>query len=168
MIKMLKASPEDARILAETRRTVWEETYRGIYPDAMLDGYDVAHYTERDRQRLEDPNHVYYLFMDGQTCVGYFSFGPYNYGTYKNFALCLNNLYILNSHKGIGLGQQAFHVIRQYCRDCEIDRFFCGCNANNLPAVTFYRHMGGIQGDEVPLDVPPQDQIIHFEFYLGE
>lgn len=168
VINMIKASPKDARTLADTRRIVWEETYRGIYLDSILDGYDVEYYTARDRQRMEDPNHVYYLFMDGKNCVGYFSFGPYNYGTYKDFALCLNNLYILKSHKGRGLGRQAFQVIRQYCRDRKIHRFFCGCNANNLPAVAFYRHMGGIQGDEVPVDVPPQDQIIHFEFYLGE
>ena len=168
MIEMVKASPSDARVLAQTRRMVWEETYRGIYSDAMLDDYDVDFYTVRDQKRMEDPKQVYYLFMDGKTCVGYFSFGPYHYGTYKDFSLCLNNLYIVKTHQGRGLGNRAFDVIRQYCRDRGIRRFFCGCNANNLPAVEFYRHMGGIAGDEARTDVPKQDQIIHFEFYLGE
>lgn len=168
MIELRKASPEDARLLAQTRRIVWEETYRGIYDDSALDQYDVDEYTARDRKRMEDPAHVYYLFMDGQNCAGYFSFGPYNYGKYKDFDLCLNNLYILRSHKGMGLGRRAFETVTDYCRRNQIGRFFCGCNANNLPAVSFYRHMGGVAGDEPVRDVPKQDQIIHFEFYLGE
>ena len=36
------------------------------------------------------------------------------------------------------------------------------------PAIAFYRHMGGIQGDDFPQDVPKEDQIIHFEFYIGD
>ena len=168
MIELKKASEEDARLLALTRRIVWEETYRGIYPDEMLDGYDVESYTTRDAARMADPRHHYCLFLDGAECVGYFSFGPYNFGTYKDFELCLNNLYIRREYKGRGLGRQAFHLVREYCREREICKFFCGCNVNNAPAMAFYRHMGGIQGDEPLPDVPKNDQIIHFEFYLGE
>ena len=166
MIKLKKASPEDAWIIAGTRKTVWEETYRGIYPDTMIDDYDLAYYERRDRQRMEEPNQHYYLYMNGAICVGYFSFGPYHYGQYKDFSVCLNNLYILEGYKGLGLGKQAFRVLREYCQVRGNDKFFCGCNANNSPAIGFYRHMGGIAGDEARTDVPTQDQIIHFEFFL--
>ena len=164
---MVKASPEDAVTLAKARQTVWNETYRGIYPDEMIDGYDTDRYALRDRERIEDPAHHYYLFMKGSDCVGYFSFGPYNYGTYKDFTLCLNNLYICDGCKGLGLGKLAFFVIREFCAEQGIDKFFCGCNANNQPAVGFYRHMGGIQGDEADQNLSKADQIIHFEFHLG-
>lgn len=168
MITLRKASPADARLLAETRHTVWCETYRGIYPDEMLDGYDVDSYTARDAGRMAAPRHHYYLFLDGAECVGYFSFGPYNFGTYKDFDLCLNNLYIRKEYKGRGLGKQAFSLIREHCREQGIRKFFCGCNANNGPAIAFYKHIGGVQGDEPRMDVPKQDQIIHFEFHIGE
>lgn len=158
----------DAHLLAVTRRIVWEETYRGIYPDEMLDDYDAAFYTERDARRISDPRHSYYLFMDGESCIGYFSFGPYNFGTYKDFALCLNNLYIRNGYKGLGLGKQAFVVIREYCAEQGIEKFFCGCNAHNHPAIGFYRHMGGIQGDEPQFTENKSDDIIHFEFHIGD
>ncbi len=167
MIELIKASLSDACIIAHTRKIVWEQTYRGIYPDGMIDGYDLDYYTRRDRQRMEAPNQHYYLYMDGKICVGYFSFGPYHYGQYKDFAVCLNNLYILEEYKGLGLGKRAFWVIREYCQTQGIDKFFCGCNANNLPAMEFYRHMGGIQGDEADLTLPKADQIIHFEFHIG-
>lgn len=167
MVKLRKAAPEDAYLLAWTRHIVWQETYRGIYPDKMLDEYDVSAYARRDRERIENPEHHYYLFLDGEDCIGYFSFGPYNFGSYKDFELCLNNLYIRNGYKGMGLGRQAFGVIRQYCREQGIPKFFCGCNAHNAPAIAFYRHMGGIQGDNPEAHENKSDDIIHFEFYLG-
>lgn len=168
MIELKKASPADARLLARTRRIVWEETYRGIYPDEMLDGYDVEYYTQRDAGRMADPSHHYYLFLDGDICAGYFSFGPYNFGTYKDFGLCLNNLYIRKEYKGHGLGKRAFGIVREFCTGQGIGKFFCGCNAHNHPAVGFYTHMGGLQGDETVLHESKADDIIHFEFYLGD
>ena len=168
MIELRKAAPEDAALLAMTRRIVWLETYRGIYPDEMLDEYDMAYYTRRDRRRIEDPNHHYFLFFNGEECAGYFSYGPYNYGTYKDFELCLNDLYIRREYKGMGLGKAAFTNILAFCREAGISRFFCGCNANNRPAIAFYCHMGGVQGDEPFADVPKHDQIIHFEFHIGD
>lgn len=167
-VTVRKASPEDAQLLAQTRHIVWQQTYRGIYPNSKLDGYDLEAYTRSDREKLADEKNHYYLFMDGPDCVGYFSFGPYHYGVYKNFSLCVNHLYILDGYKRQGLGRFAFDLIRQHCYENGIDKFFCGCNANNLPAVAFYRHIGGIQGDEVDRTLPKEDQIIHFEFYLGE
>lgn len=168
MIELRKATASDALLLANTRRIVWEETYRGIYPDTMLDSYDLEVYAQWDRLRMENPAHHYYLFLDGEECAGYFSFGPYNYGSYKDFTLCLNNLYIRTGYKGRGLGKRAFACIRAYCREQGINKFFCGCNANNIPAVNFYKHMGGIQGDAPRIDVPKEDQILHFEFHIGE
>ena len=168
VIELVQAGPEWAELLAVTRKLVWLETYRGIYPDDMLDHYDVSLYADRDRKRMSDPAQRYYFFMDGSTCAGYFSFGPGHYGTYKDFALCLNNLYIRREYQGLGLGRRTFHVIRNYCREQGIPKFYCGCNVHNTPAVNFYRHMGGIQGDETVFHDCKAEDIIHFEFYTGE
>ncbi len=168
MIKLVKATVSDAETLAKVRQLVWKQTYRGIYPDEKLDRYDLALYTDHDREKLADVANHYYLFLNGNTCVGYFSFGPYHYGKYKDFALCINHLYLLEGYKGLGLGRKAFDLIMDHCRKQGIDKFFCGCNANNLPAIGFYRHMGGIPGDQANWSLPKEDQIIHFEFYLGE
>ena len=168
MIEIVKASAADASVIAATRKIVWDQTYRGIYPDESIDGYDLAFYTDRDRRRMEEPDQYYYLFVDENRCVGYFSYGPYHYGQYKDFRICLNNLYILEGYKGQGLGKKAFSILREYCRNLGIDKFFCGCNANNHPAIGFYCHMGGIAVDEADLTLPKADQIIHFEFHMGE
>lgn len=47
-----RASVTDAELLAETRRSAWDATYRGIYPDAWIDEYDLAEQTQRERARL--------------------------------------------------------------------------------------------------------------------
>ena len=167
-VRICKATPADAHLIAQTRKVVWTQTYRGIYPDQKLDEYDLSFYEQRDHAHISDDAQHYYLFLDEEQCVGYFSYGPSHYGPYKDFDLCLNHLYIVKENQGKGFGKRAFAQIIEYCRSHQIHKFFCGCNANNLPAVSFYRHMGGVQGDAPGEGLPKEDQIIHFEFYLGE
>ncbi len=164
MIELRRAAAIDARLLAQTRQIVWKETYRGIYPDAMMDDYDLECYTNRDAGRIADSNHHFYLFMEGAECVGYFSYGPCNFGPYKDFDLCLNNLYVRREFKGRGLGKLAFAHIRAYCWEQGIPKFFCGCNYHNTSAMGFYAYMGGVLGDEVSFHESKADDIVHYEF----
>lgn len=167
-ILLHKAVPEDALLITETRRLVWNQTYRGIYPDHKLDQYDYEYHLNRDSELLCNPHHHYYLFMDGDHCVGYFSFGPYNYGAYKDFSLCLNSLYVLDGYKGRGLGKLAFARLRDYAKQQGIGRFFCGCNAHNVAAQGFYRYMGGVPGQICTGHADKSEDVIHFEFYTGD
>lgn len=167
-VTIRKASQADAPILTNTRLAVWEQTYRGIYPDSMIDKYDYDAHLNRDKQLLSSREQHYYLFMDGRKCVGYFSFGPYNYGKYKDFDLCLNSLYLCQEYKGHGLGKKAFSMIRNHAQQHGITKFFCGCNTHNYSAQGFYRHMGGIVGAVSCGHDNKADDIMHFEFYLGE
>ena len=145
-VEFRRARAEDARLLAETRRRAWDTTYRGIYPDAMIDEYDLEAHTARDAARIADPANAVFLAMDGAECVGYFTYGPYTYGRYKDFALCLNSLYFLPGYRRMGLGRRAFAQLTEFCRERGIQKFFCGCNCHNLPAQAFYRAMGGVVG----------------------
>ncbi len=166
MIECRKAVPGDAFLLAATRCAVWRETYRGIYADEQLDHYDLEAQAQRDARQLADSRHHCYLFMDGLQCAGYFSYGPSNFGPYKDFALCLNQLYIRNGYKGQGLGRSAFQHLRAYCAQQGIGAFFCGCNIHNTPAVGFYRHMDGVEGDLPSPHPDPADDIISFDSNL--
>ena len=168
MIEFRKANPGDAVLLATLRQRVWEETYRGIYPDEKIDGYDIAAYAGRDASRMEDSAQRYYLAFDGETCVGYFSYGPYNYGTYKDFDLCLNSLYFLKSHQRRGLGYRVLDQIQKYAREQGMDKFFCGCSIHNGPARAFYEKMGGLLAGECGGHENKAEGLCYYEFYLGE
>ncbi len=163
-----KARPGDASIIVRTRSLIWKETYRDIYPDEMLENYDLTASEARFAARIADSAHQIWLYFSGVECIGYFAIGPSNFGPYKDFDLCLNNLYLRKEYKGRGLGRRAYAIIADECARRGVDRFFCGCNYHNTPAMAFYAHMGGVQGDEVVFHESKADDIIHFEFNIGE
>ncbi len=167
-IEFRLAAVDDAPILAETRQKVWDATYRGIYPDEMIDQYDFEARTERDRKRIADPEQLVYLVMDGKNCVGYLCLGPWTYGTYKDFDFCLNALYFLPAYQGRGLGRKAFEITEAECRRRGFDKFFCGCSAHNFKARAFYGHMGGHLGAARLGHRNRAEDLVYFEFYLGE
>ena len=157
----------DAPILTETRRKAWDTTYRGIYPDEMIDDYDYDLRLERDRQRIVDPEQLVYLVFDGESCVGFLCIGPSTHIAYKDFRFCLNALYFLPSYQKQGLGRKAFALTEAECRRRGYDKFFCGCNAHNLNARAFYEHMGGVLGAQsVGHENHAEDQV-YYEFSLN-
>ncbi len=163
-----KAIAADAQTIVRVRSIIWKETYQGIYSDDILENYDLASSEARFAARIADPAHNIYLYFDGEDCIGYFATGPSNFGSYKDFDLCLNNLYICKEYKGKGLGRRAFTVIAEDCKTRGIDKFFCGCNYHNTPAMAFYAHMGGKMGDTPQFHDNKADDIVHFEFNIGE
>ena len=162
-----KANISDAPILANTRRKVWDATYRGIYPDAMIDDYEYEAHLARDEKRITDPKNTVWLAMDGETCVGYLYVGPCGYGRYKDFDFCLNSLYFLPPYQGRGLGRTAFALAAAECRRRGYDKFFCGCNAHNHRARGFYEHMGGVLGRENTGHENKAEDQVYYEFDLA-
>ena len=120
-----KAEPTDAPLLAATRQKVWAATYRGIYPDEMIDQYDLERYTAKDRERLQDPKRETYLLLDGEACVGYFSYGANARGKF-----CLYSIYLLRQ-------------VASACREGGAASFYCDCQPQNVRARRFYEAMGG-------------------------
>ena len=162
-----RAGPADAPLLTTARRKVWDATYRGIYPDEMIDDYAFASHLARDEKRIADPRNTVWLAMDGEDCVGYFYVGPCGYGQYKDFDFCLNSLYFLPTYQGIGLGRTAFEMTVSECRRRGFDRFFCGCSAHNHKARGFYEHMGGVLGAQRLGHENRSEDLVYYEFFLG-
>ena len=42
MIDFVPAQPEDAARIGRLRQRCWAATYRGVYPDEMIDQFDYA------------------------------------------------------------------------------------------------------------------------------
>lgn len=167
-ITVRRAGVSDAALLAQTRKKAWAATYRGIYPDEWIDHYDEAAHTAKELARLQRPGNEVWLVMDNDICAGYFSYGAPNYGAYRDFAFCLNALYLLPGYQRKGLGRRIFKQVRAAADACGQSRFFCCCNAHNLPAQAFYRAMGGRLGRcDTGHENHAEDQL-YFEFYTGE
>ena len=136
-IRFTEAGEAEAEIITRLRKTMWEHTYRGIYPDAAIDQYDSAFHLERDLGRARDPSYRIFLVRDGEEPVGYFSLQ-------HKVRVHLQSLYLLPDYQRLGIGKAAMELVRDYCREQKLSSFTCNCNAHNQNARAFYAHLGGL------------------------
>jgi GNAT superfamily N-acetyltransferase len=167
MVEFRIARVSDASTLAAARQKVWDATYRGIYPDEMIDRYDLALFTARDEKRIANPENKVWLVMDGADCVGYLVAGPCGFGKYKDFDFCLNSLYLLPPYQKLGLGRRAFELTVAECRRRGFNKFFCSCSPHNENAMGFYEHMGGVIGAQSLGHANKAEDVVYFEFLLN-
>lgn len=144
MIEFRRAHPGDGYLIAEARKICWAATYRGIYDDEMIDGYDFEFHRQKDEKRLGNPDYHYYLVMDGAKVAGYFGYGRVPEGTWRDFCFRIHNLYLKPEYQGRGLGRKIFEHIREACLDMGYTRLYHECNQHNLNAQSFYIRMGGV------------------------
>ena len=134
---------EEVPTLVRLRLATREETYRGIYPDEWIDGFDIAASEERFRRMASDPEqNVLFIERDGET-AGYLCYGREQEATMPKDSICINMLYLLSAFQRRGIGALALEQVRAYCRSIGRKRFYNGCNLHNENAVRFYQKMGG-------------------------
>ena len=135
-IEFVFAKPEDARFLSEMRRKVWLSTYRGIYPDKLLDEFDFEFHDKKNLSMIElDDFSVYFILSDGKT-AGYLIL------QHKN-PLYVQSLYLLEDFRGKGIGRKVFEFIRKTAKENRTEKIYLGCYPENTKALGFYEKMGG-------------------------
>lgn len=144
--RFVGAAVADAPIITALRQRVWASTYRGIFPDGMIDDFDHAWHGERDRQRIESSEYRVWLITVAGEAAGYLI-------VRRGEPVLLQSLYLLPEQQGQGLGRAAFALVRECCREEGAERFICHCHPDNAPAMAFYAAMGGVvirreEGDE--------------------
>lgn len=142
-IVFVKAQLKDAEIIVQTRREAWNTTYRGIYPDEVIDNFDYDWHNEMERRRLSNPSFHCWMVMDGAQCVGYFSCGTVREGAWRDFSFRLHSLYLLPDYRGCGLGGRIFRFVKAFCQGAGYDKMYLDCHPDNKHAMEFYKHMGG-------------------------
>ena len=147
MIDFKQATATEALTVAKARHASWASTYRGIYPDEMIDDFDYRWHVQKECARLMNPNYFCYLVMDGDRCVGYFSFGTVCPGTWKDFSFRLHSLYLHPEYQGRGIGRRIFAFVQEECVKRGFDKLFLNCHPDNYTGIGFYKHMGGIVTD---------------------
>ena len=135
-VQFVKARESDVATIIGLRQRIWSTTYRGIYPDSMIDDFDYEWHTEKELQRIRHPNYSVYLICRDNLYIGYLTIR-------KTEVVTLQSLYILSEHQHQGIGKIAFDFIKQYCNNCGVDSFACHCVPENWGARHFYEKMGG-------------------------
>ncbi len=135
-VEFQPAQVEDAAAIAELRKKIWETTYRGIYPDDMIDQFDAAWHTKKDAQRIQDPHYAVYLIQYGGRSIGYI--------TLRNSDPAhVLSLYMEHEFQNHGIGSKAFGFIKNHFRALGAERFTCQCQPDNTNAMGFYQRNGG-------------------------
>lgn len=142
-IQIRKAVPLDCRALSVLKRAVWETTYRGIYPDEMLDQYDSHKHEEKFRAILANPDISLYTARDAEQLIGYMSCGA-PFRPFQDYQFEISLLYVKKEYQGHGIGKRLLQTGISELRGRGATEFFISCNKYNTPAQQFYRKMGGI------------------------
>ncbi len=164
MIEFRKAAVSDAPLLAFTRQKAWAATYRGIYPDEMIDDFDFSWHIAREERNLRNPDILTYLIMDGENCGGYFTYFIKDKPIWRDYQARLFSLYLLPPLQGRGLGRRVLEFVKQDCRRHGLTKLYLSCAPQNTSAMDFYRYMGGKIVAEDTGHAAAEEDTVEFEF----
>ena len=136
-ISFVPVKPEEAHLLSEFRKKVWETTYRGIYPDKIIDEFDFEFHDSRNLAWINSKDFLVYFITANGEKAGYLIL------RHKN-PLYVQSLYLLSEFRRKGIGKKTFDHIREHCRKDKIKKFYLGCHPENKNALAFYEKMGGM------------------------
>ena len=116
--------------------TAWEETYRGLMPDSILEGRSMEKWIERAK---ENPDNKY-VALAGRNVIGALGFLPASrdFVTDKNSGEIVA-LYVLKDFQKQGVGKSLLKAGLQDIKRRNVTLFVLKGNEN---AVGFYRKMG--------------------------
>ena len=161
-IDFVPAKTSDAAAISALRHRIWDTTYRGIYPDAVIDDFNYAWHQQRDLKKISDPSFTVYLIKCSDENIGYFIF------QLAGSVVWLHSLYVLQEYQNKGIGKLAFSILMDYCKEKEISRFACNCSPHNENAMRFYQRMGGVVIRTDTGHESKQEDGVIFEFDLTE
>ena len=158
-VRFVPATENDAMAIIELRRIIWGTTYRGIYPDSMIDEFDYAWHHEKELQRIRHPRYAVYLISKNGCNIGYLTLR-------KTEIITLQSLYVMEDYQHQGIGKYAFDFVIKYCKENNAHSFICHCVPGNWNARRFYERMGGkIIGEDMENEEHWMNSVIYqFDF----
>ena len=123
------AGPDDAAAIAAAHCLAWRETYRGMLPDAMVDGLGP-----------HAPDQVFIAEDSAGTALGFASGKPSDEAADPDAGL-LDTLYLVKAGQGLGLGRRLLYTVADMLDTAGYSRMLVVVHAEN-PAARFYAAMG--------------------------
>jgi len=134
----------DAAAIARVRVDAWRSTYRGMMPDAYLDGMNVADnaaFWERIIGAQSPLASVFVAFDEG-TLVGFASANA-RHPPIHGFDAELSAIYLAAEHKRRGIGRRLVAAVAAAQRQRGASGLIAWVIAKNQPARLFYDALGG-------------------------
>ena len=163
-MKIRKAKPEDAPIITKINVETWQDAYRGIIDDAILDARKI------DEKRIstwakiiEDINHITLVCETEGKIVGYL------HASYARDDLGIENeitaLYVERAAQRKGVGSA---LIKEYKRIINNKSFYLYALKKNKKAADFYQKNGGVINEKYNHTLTIQGQTLEEICYVFE
>jgi len=150
-----RATVDDAEAFERIRIGTWQATYRGLFPDALLNGMRPNVERRRDRLRELSASQTEFCFVAevAGEVVGFAISCPERTGdpVYKGEVAAI---YVLPAHQGKGLGRA---LIRESVRELAgrgMTSLLIWVLRENRIGRAFYESLGGVPRREKPVDMP--------------
>ena len=143
-VAIRRATPGDAPAIARVRVDSWRATYRGMIPDAYLDGMNVDASTAMWDRVLNAGGSTTCVFVaaHGSDVVG-FSCGNRLAEPKHGFDAELAAVYLRREFQRAGLGHQLVGAVAEAQREVGATGLITWVIAGNKPAREFYQRLGG-------------------------
>lgn len=146
-IRIRDATPADGRAIARVHVGSWATTYRGLFPDELLDDQDLDMWgANRERMLRELPPERFYLVAEeGGEIVGFCTGGPSREPTQDAEVYAI---YLLQQHQGRGIGRALLHEGLRRFQAGGMRTMLIWVLRENSGARAFYERLGGIADRE--------------------
>ncbi|MBP8250857.1 MAG: GNAT family N-acetyltransferase [Herpetosiphon sp.] len=143
-----RATVDDAPAIAHVHIAAWQNSYRSIVPDEILDNLAILQYTNRWQETLKAGKLVFIAEHDGQI-VGFAQGDVAREPQISPYTAELNTIYLLPDLQGHGLGRQLFDAVVESLKH-EHRAMLLWVLKDNQAARGFYEHLGGKVIAEAP------------------
>jgi ribosomal protein S18 acetylase RimI-like enzyme len=143
-VKIRKAAPEDAPAIGLVQVESWRKTYSGIVPDAYLAALDDEERAAAWKQDLVSGRMFVFVAEDQWGIFGFIAGGGIR-DAIEGYDAELYAIYLMPARQRRGVGQELALTLRDAFLMNGFNSMVVWVLERNLPAVSFYKRIGGIQ-----------------------
>ena len=127
---------EDIKGIGTCHYHCWQETYRGLIRDAILDGMSEEKNILKKEKQFSMYGKYWHVVEENGEIIGFISLIPDDvYAKHE-----VQALYLRKSYQKKGYGKKMMEYIKELFHH---ESFYLWCLKNN-PTLSFYEHMGGV------------------------
>jgi ribosomal protein S18 acetylase RimI-like enzyme len=143
-VRIRKAVPEDAASIGLVQVESWRKTYAGIVPDAYLAALDDLESAAKWMQYLQAGRMFIFVAEDQWGIFGFIAGGEIR-DPIEAYDAELYAIYLMPARQRRGVGQELALKLREALLMNGFNSMVVWVLERNLPAVSFYKRIGGIQ-----------------------
>jgi ribosomal protein S18 acetylase RimI-like enzyme len=151
-VKVRRAAVEDAESIGLVQVESWRKTYAGILPDAHLESLNIEKHALFWRQSLREGRMYVFVAEDSWGIFGFIAGGAIR-EPIEGYDAELYAIYLMPARQRRGVGQELALTLREALLMESFNSMVVWVLEQNLPAVSFYKKLGGIPIAQKPIDI---------------